>query len=77
MRVVQREREAERETPRPGMREKRKAERQTEPQREARGEREKWIRSQMRTEPQRARSLAERDSARGHVWNVFVGPASS
>ena len=50
MRVVQREREAERETPRPGMREKRKAERQTEPQREARGEREKWIRSQMRTD---------------------------
>ena len=65
MRVVQREREAER-TPRPGMREKRKAERQREPQREARGEREreKWIRSQMRTEPQRGRSLAERETAR-------------
>ena len=42
MRVVQREREAER-TPRPGMREKRKAERQREPQREARGEREREV----------------------------------
>lgn len=46
------------------MREKRKAERQTEPQREARGERVKWIRSQMRTEPQRGRSLAETERQR-------------
>ena len=61
MRAVQREREAERETPTPRMREKRKAERQTAPQREARGEREQWMRSQMRTEPQRGRRLAERD----------------